>query len=158
VTSDEFRYMAIVVTLLAGLLFPWAIYYRTRTPAALLVVLVLVINFVGASVAIADSLGEPLIWYRTPRIFVASVLALIYCAIAFSPRRPRTGRPVGGGAYTPPTRTKEARMSDQHALPPDMPSDEDDAAHLATEGVPDKIAAPDEAAFAEDVEVEDDGS
>jgi len=44
---------------------------------------------VGASVAIADSIGEPIVWYRTPRIFVASVLALIYCVIAFTspPRR-----------------------------------------------------------------------
>jgi hypothetical protein len=39
-----------------------------------------------------------------------------------------------------------------------MPSDEDDAAHLATEGVPDKVASPDPAAFDESREVEDDGS
>jgi len=89
VSADEFRYLTIALTLLAGLLFPWAIYLRTRTNAAVLVVIVLVINFVGASVAIADSIGEPIVWYRTPRIFVASVLALIYCVIAFTspPRR-----------------------------------------------------------------------
>jgi len=51
-------------------------------------------------------------------------------------------------------------MSDQHALPPDMPPDEDDAVHLAGDGIPDKIAAPDPSAFDESVEVDDeeDGS
>jgi len=88
-TADTFRYITIALTLLAGLVFPWAIYYRIRTHAAVLVVTVLVINFLGASVAIADSIGEPIVWYRTPRIFVASVLALIYCVIAFGSDRPR---------------------------------------------------------------------
>jgi len=49
-------------------------------------------------------------------------------------------------------------MSDQHALPPDMPPDEDDAVHLAVEGVPDKVAAPDPDAFDESVEVADDAA
>jgi len=89
-SGDTFRLVTIALTLLAGLLFPWAIYLRTQTRAALLVVIVLVINFLGASVAIADSFGEPIVWYRTPRICVASLLALAYCAIAFrAPRPPR---------------------------------------------------------------------
>lgn len=100
-SADDFRLLTIGLTLLAGLLFPWAIYHRTHTRAALLVVVVLVVNFMGASLAIADSIGEPLVWYRTPRIFVSSVLALVYVAIAFAPSRtvssaaPEQRRPHG---------------------------------------------------------------
>lgn len=47
-------------------------------------------------------------------------------------------------------------MSDQHALQPDaIPPDEDDSVHLATEGIPEKVASPDPAAFDESVEVVD---
>ncbi len=103
---DDFRIMTICLTLLSGLLFPWAIYHRTQTRAALLVVVVLVINFVGASVAIADSFGDPLVWYRTPRIFVADVLALIYCGIAWLP--PPPAPPSVAPRILRRTRTKEA--------------------------------------------------
>jgi len=87
-STDDFRTATVVITLIAGLLFRWAIWLRVKTPAAFLVVLVIVINFMGASVALADiPAGAPLVWYRAPRIFAASVIALVYCFIAF--RHPR---------------------------------------------------------------------
>lgn len=91
-SADGFRLLTIFVTLLAGLLFPWAIYLRTKTKEALLVVVVLTINFLGASLAVADSIGHPIVWYRTPRIFVASVLALVYVAVVARHPRPPNGR------------------------------------------------------------------
>jgi len=46
-------------------------------------------------------------------------------------------------------------MSDQHALPPDMPPDEDNAVLEGVEGRPDLVASPDPEAFRDDVEQED---
>lgn len=47
-------------------------------------------------------------------------------------------------------------MADQHITNVDsLPEDEDDAVHLATEGIPDRAPEPDPDAFAPDVEAND---
>lgn len=89
-SADTFRLIAISLTLLACLTMPWAIYRRVKSEAVVLVVLVLVLQYVGAALAAADSLGEPIVWYRTPRIFAAAVISLVYVCWAFS--RPPTRR------------------------------------------------------------------
>jgi len=83
VSADDFRLLTIVLTLAACLLVPAAIYRRVRTPAVLLIVVVLILQYIGASLAVADTEGHPMVWYRTPRIFVAAVVSLVYVAVAF---------------------------------------------------------------------------
>jgi len=86
VDADTLRYVTIVLTLLACLLTPRAVYRRVPSNAAALIVMVLVIQYVGATVAVVDSIGQPIVWYRTPRILLASILSLLYVWAA-RPRR-----------------------------------------------------------------------
>lgn len=81
---DTFRYITLGFNLLACLVFPWAIWYRNRSFLSLLIIILVLVQFVGASLAITDNLGGPIVWYRTPRIFLADIIALIYAGVAFA--------------------------------------------------------------------------
>jgi hypothetical protein len=96
--EDDVRLVGLLLTMLAVAVFPAAVWRRTRTPIALLVIVVMELQFIGAMGAIVDHLGEPLEWYRTPRVIVASVLTLIASGWIFAtePRQPTYGVSVPG--------------------------------------------------------------
>jgi hypothetical protein len=86
-STDEFRALTLVLTVLAMLTVPAAIWLRVKSPAVLLIVVVLTLQYIGSTIALAREEGEALEWYGTPRIFAAATVSLLYVLFALTHRR-----------------------------------------------------------------------
>lgn len=84
---DIFRAITLFLTLIASVRIIPALWERVPTNRAWLIIGVLEIQFIGATVAIVDAWGGPLVWWRTPRILIADVLALIYVELVYLDHR-----------------------------------------------------------------------
>lgn len=83
-SPDEFRFLTLALTLIACLTMPHAMMRRHPNPATGLVVIVLVTQFIGAAIAVTEHMGEPIVWYRAPRICFAAVVAIVYAWFAWT--------------------------------------------------------------------------
>ncbi len=79
-TADGFRYATLALALIASLLLPYAYWHRHPNRDAILMMVILASAFIGEALVIGDHFGESLVWYRAPRVFVTSLLALAYVA------------------------------------------------------------------------------
>lgn len=93
---NVFRFVVVLVALIAASQVPGIITHRVRTPEAWIVVLALEILLASRIAATLAHFGEPLRWYGTPALLVASALILWYVW-----RVRHAVRPVG---YAPPRR------------------------------------------------------
>lgn len=86
-----FRGVTIALVFLACWLLPKVLLERFPTHRVWLIVLLVEVQFIGAAIAVGDASrsSHPMVWYRTPRIFVSAVIALAYVWLARRDRRER---------------------------------------------------------------------
>lgn len=80
---EAFRILTMLLVLAAMCWLPGALKLRVPTRRMWLVLVALELQLAGACIVIVQVLHQPLVWYRTPRIFVSAVLLLIYCWLSY---------------------------------------------------------------------------
>lgn len=86
--ADELRLLTLGLSVVACALLPAALVRRVGVGWPVVLIIILVeLQFVGSMIAVMDNFGNELVWYRTPRIMIAAIVALAYCAVSFGRTR-----------------------------------------------------------------------
>lgn len=87
---DSLRVVTLLVALLAMATFPSAIWLQGRPRSAWLAVAGCELLLLAAALGVLDHLGEPIVWHRTPLVFVASTFILAFSATVIYQRGGRS--------------------------------------------------------------------
>ncbi|HEX7088676.1 MAG TPA: hypothetical protein VF192_00975 [Longimicrobiales bacterium] len=85
--SQPLAALAIIMTVVASAFLPQALWTGRCAGRVIILILVLETQFLGQLVLIAEPGRNPMEWYRVPRTFVCSGLAIAYVLIVARDRR-----------------------------------------------------------------------
>jgi hypothetical protein len=90
--SELFRSITLIAVVFACSWLPAAIQWRAPGGRTWMITFTIEVLFASAIVSILRAWHYPLLWWRTPLIFLAAVITLVYCWLASKDRKRGLGR------------------------------------------------------------------